>query len=201
MARPVIDFWYEFASTYSYLAAARIDHAAKAAGVEVRWRPFLVGPLFKNQGLTTSPFNVYPIKGAYMFRDVSRLADDLGLPFAKPDPFPQNAILSARLALVGLDDGWGRDFSRAVYRAEFVEGKNIGEEATLREVLARMNIDADVAIARAQSDPIKARLRENTEEAARLGLFGAPSFTTRDGEIFWGNDRMENAFAWAKRGT
>ena len=79
-----LDFWFEFASTYSYPAAMRIDALAEACRVTVRWRPFLLGPIFKDQGWTTSPFNVYPAKGRYMWRDLARICDDLGLPFAQP---------------------------------------------------------------------------------------------------------------------
>jgi 2-hydroxychromene-2-carboxylate isomerase len=108
MAR--LTFWYEFASTYSYLAAMRIDAAADAAGVEVAWQPFLLGPIFKAQGWTTSPFNIYPAKGRYMIRDVARIAAARGLPFRMPDPFPANTLKAARLAIVGIDAGWVAPF-------------------------------------------------------------------------------------------
>ena len=120
---PALDFFYEFASSYSYIAAMRIAPLAKAAGVAVRWRPFLLGPIFKAQGWDTSPFNLYPAKGRYMVRDCERQCAALGLTFRLPDPFPQNSLLASRAALVGLDEGWGEDFSRAVYRAEFAEGR------------------------------------------------------------------------------
>jgi 2-hydroxychromene-2-carboxylate isomerase len=196
---PTLDFWFEFASTYSYPAAMRIDPLAKAAGVAVRWRPFLLGPIFKDQGWPTSPFNLYPAKGRYMWRDMERICDDLGLPFAEPEPFPQNAVLSARVALIGLADDWGEDFCRAVYRAEFGEGRNIGEQTVIADILKRLGQDADTALQQSQSDEIKSRLRAKTEQARNLGIFGAPSFVTSDGELFWGNDRLEAALAWSKR--
>jgi 2-hydroxychromene-2-carboxylate isomerase len=188
---PTMDFFYEFASSYSYLAAMRIAPLARAAGVAVRWRPFLLGPIFKAQGWDTSPFNLYPAKGRYMVRDCEREAAALGLTFRLPDPFPQNTLTAARVALVGLEEGWGEDFSRAVYRAQFAEGRRIGE-ATIGEILQSLGRDSPAAFARAQSDPIKARLRAETEEAQRLGVFGAPSFVAA-GELFWGNDRLEQA--------
>ena len=129
-----IDFFYEFASTYSYIAAMRIAPLASAAGMTVRWRPFLLGPIFKAQGWDTSPFNLYPAKGRYMVRDCERLCADLGLTFRLPDPFPQPSLMAARVALVALGEGWGEDFSRAVYRAEFAEARNI----TLAEVEAAL---------------------------------------------------------------
>ena len=198
MADPVLDFWFDFASTYSYLAAARIRPLAAAAKVQVRFRPFLLGPIFKANGWDTSPFNLYEAKGRYMWRDMERLADGLNLPFRRPDPFPQNSLLAARVALVGLAEGWGEDFSVAVYTAQFVEDGRIDEPHTLAEILSFMNVDAQAALEAAQSDDIKLRLRSEVEAAQRLGIFGAPSFTTADGELFWGNDRLEQALAWAK---
>jgi 2-hydroxychromene-2-carboxylate isomerase len=189
---PTMDFFYEFASSYSYLAAMRIAPLAKAAGVTVRWRPFLLGPIFKAQGWDTSPFNLYPAKGRYMVRDCEREAAALGLTFRLPDPFPQNTLTAARVALVGLEEGWGEDFSRAVYRAQFAEGRLVGEAPVIAEIVASLGRDSAAAIARAQSDPIKARLRAETGEAQRLGVFGAPSFVA-DGELFWGNDRLAQA--------
>src|SRR3954452_20275619 len=122
---PALDFFYEFASTYSYIAAKRIARLAQVAGVTVHWRPFLLGPIFKTNGWDTSPFNLYPAKGRYMVRDCERQAAALGLTFRLPDPFPQNTLLAARVALVALEDGWGEDFSRAVYAAQFAENRNI----------------------------------------------------------------------------
>jgi 2-hydroxychromene-2-carboxylate isomerase len=193
-----IDFWFDFGSTYSYPAALRIGPLAQAAGVSVRFRPFLLGPIFKAQGWTTSPFNLFPAKGRHMWRDLERVCAELGLPFQRPDPFPQNGLLAARVALAGFDQGWGEDFCRAVFRAEFGEGRRIEDAATIGDVLAGLNIAPAPALAAAQSDAIKARLRRETEEAQRLGLFGAPSFTCADGELFWGNDRLEPALRWAR---
>ena len=199
MATATLDFWFDFASTYSYPAAARIRRAAKATGVSVRFRPFLLGPIFKAQGWETSPFNVYEAKGRYMWRDLERLCADLDLPFRKPDPFPQNSLTAARVAYAGMGQGWGEDFTLAVYFAEFAQGRMISDSDTLADILATLNVDRDAALAAAQSDANKLALRAQTEEAQRLGIFGAPSFVTDDGELFWGNDRLEQALAWAAR--
>jgi 2-hydroxychromene-2-carboxylate isomerase len=201
MADPILDFWFDFASTYSYLAAARIRPLAAAAKVRVRFRPFLLGPIFKAQGWDTSPFNLYEAKGRYMWRDMQRLAAELSLPFRRPDPFPQNSLLPARVALFGLGQGWGEDFSVAVFHAQFVEDGRIDEPLTLAEILSRLDVDADAALEAAQWDDIKSHLRSEVEAAQQLGVFGAPSFTTGDGELFWGNDRLERALIWAQRGA
>ncbi|MBZ0140879.1 MAG: 2-hydroxychromene-2-carboxylate isomerase [Pseudorhodoplanes sp.] len=200
MTPPAVDFWFEFASTYSYPAAMRIEALADAQGVRLRWRPFLLGPIFKAQGWDNSPFNIYPLKGRYMWRDLARVCEDLDLPFVQPAQFPQNGLLAARVALVGLDEGWGADFIRAVYRAQFVESRIISDPAVLQAILVSLRRDARTVFDRAQSAAIKTRLRENTEEAQQIGIFGAPSTVTTDGELFWGNDRLEAALAWAKAG-
>src|ERR1700732_4784965 len=114
MPLPALDFWVDFASTYFYLAAMRIEPLAQKAEVRVRFRPFLLGPIFKAQGWDTSPFNLYAAKGRAMWRDLDRLCADLGLPFRRPDPFPQNSLLAARVALMGLNEPWGEAFCVAV---------------------------------------------------------------------------------------
>ena len=200
MATATVDFWFDFASTYSYPAMMRIEAAAQTAGVGVRLRPFLLGPIFKAQGWTTSPFSIYPAKGANMWRDLERLCGDLGIPFRRPEPFPQNSLLAARVALVGLADRWGNDFCRAVFRAEFGEGRDIADTAVLGNILAALAVDPRAALAAAQSDAVKAKLRSETEAAQALGIFGAPSFVTPDGELFWGNDRLVRALAWTRDG-
>ncbi|MEI9804297.1 MAG: 2-hydroxychromene-2-carboxylate isomerase [Pseudolabrys sp.] len=197
--RPTLDFWFELASTYSYPAAMRIGALAKNADVTVRWRPFLLGPIFKALGWDTSPFNLYETKGRYMWRDLERLCEAQALPFTRPSPFPQNSLLAARVALVALAQDWGEDFCRAVYAAEFAEGHDIGEPPVIAGILKNLGEDAGAILQQAQSDGIKAKLRAQTEEAVKLGLFGAPSFVTSDGELFWGNDRLEATIDWARR--
>jgi 2-hydroxychromene-2-carboxylate isomerase len=196
---PTLDFWFEFASTYSYPAAMRIGALAKASGVRVSWRPFLLGPVFKAQGWDNSPFNIYPNKGRYMWRDLERVCGALALPFAQPSTFPQNTLLAARVALVGLADNWGDTYCRAVYDAEFGGGHTISDVATIAGLLSSLGQDPESVLAQAQSDAIKSALRAQTEQAQRIGIFGAPSFVTADGELFWGNDRLEAALEWAKR--
>ena len=195
--RPVLEFWYEFASTYSYLAAMRIERLAEVARLDIRWRPFLLGPIFAAQGWTTSPFNLYPAKGRHMWRDMERETARLGLPFRRPEPFPQNALVAARVALIGGNRAWGPTFTRAVYRAEFGEGRSIAEPAAIQAILIRLGLDAEAILTMAQDETNKARLKAQTEEARSRGVFGAPTFFAEDGEMFWGNDRLEQALAWA----
>lgn len=194
---PELDFWYEFASTYSYLAVMRAGPLAEAAGVRLRWRPFLLGAIFSAQGWTDSPFNLFPAKGRHMWRDMERLCARRGLAFSKPEPFPQNTLRAARLALA-VPEARRAEFSRAVFHAEFAEGRDIAQEAVLRDLLVALALPADDLPAEAQSDAVKAYLRKETEAAQRAGVFGAPSFVTADGELFWGDDRFEQALDWAR---
>jgi len=194
-----LDFFLEFASTYSYPAAMRVGALAQSAGVAVRWRPFLLGPILQAQGWNDSPFNLYPNKGRYMWRDLERVTAALGLAFQRPDPFPQPSLLAARVAHVGLAEDWGEDFCRAVYAAEFGAGRAIGDANVIADLLRGLELAPEPVLARAQSAEIKARLRAETDAAQRLGVFGAPTFVTGDGELFWGNDRLEQALAWAQR--
>lgn len=196
--RPTIEFWYEFASSYSWLSVMRIEALAAGAGVEVAWRPFLLGPVFLALGWNDSPFNIYPPKGRYMWRDLARLAQKYGLPFRMPGRFPRSGVLAARVALLGVEEGWVAPFSRAVLNANFAEDREIGEAVVIGEILSTLGLPAEELLARAVTPENKLALRAQTERAAELGLFGAPSFRVGD-ELFWGNDRLEDALEWARR--
>src|SRR5262249_29517978 len=160
--------WLEYASSYSYPAAERITALAGNAGIAVRWKPFLLGPIFAAQGWDTSPFNLYPQKGRYMWRDLERVCERRGLPFKRLEKFPQNSLTAARVALIGFDEGWGEDFSRAVYRAEFGEARDIGETMVISNILRSLSLDAEGVLTRAQASENKARLRAQTEEAQKI---------------------------------
>jgi 2-hydroxychromene-2-carboxylate isomerase len=194
-----LDFWYEFASTYSYPAAMLIDQVAETHGVEVRWRPFLLGPIFADQGWRNSPFNIYPAKGRYMWRDLERICEKQNLPFSRPNPFPQNSLLAARVATALEGDDRAR-FSRAVYAAEYGEGRSIDDRALIAGLLKSAGLTTD-ALERASSDPVKTALKASVEEARRMGIFGAPAFVAMDNELFWGFDRLEAALDWAVERT
>ena len=195
---PIVDFWFEFASTYSYVAAMRVDAVAAEHGVGIRWRPFLLGPIFVSHGWNSSPFNLYPNKGRYMWRDLARLCAAHDLPLKRPPEFPQNSLIAARLALIGATEGWLVPFAKAVFHAEFGEGRDISRPEPLHALLTGLELDASALLARARTDEaIKSRLKASTEEAQSLGIFGSPSFVTEDNELFWGNDRLEAALDWA----
>ena len=193
-----LDFWFDFASTYSYLAAMRIGPLAESARVEICWRPFLLGPIFKAQGWDNSPFNIYKTKGRYMWRDMERLASAQGLALLRPQPFPQMSLLAARAALTGAVAPRRAEFCRGVFAAEFAHGLSISEASTIAGIAAGLGLNADAIVAEAASTAVKERLKADTAEAMELGIFGAPSFVAPDRELFWGNDRLEQAMAWTR---
>jgi 2-hydroxychromene-2-carboxylate isomerase len=193
-----LEFWFEFASTYSYPAALRVEEAARARGVAVAWRSFLLGPIFQAQGWNDSPFNLYPVKGRYMWRDLERICAEQGFPFRRPSRFPRTSLLAARVACRFADETWLPEFVRTVYRANFAEDREIGEPKVVAECLDALGLPSAQLVAEAGSPEGKERLRMQTERAVGLGLFGAPSFVA-GGELFWGNDRLEAALAWCTR--
>jgi 2-hydroxychromene-2-carboxylate isomerase len=193
---PRLEFWYDFASTYSYLAAMRIEALAAAAQVEIAYRPFLLGPIFKAQGLTTSPFVLNPTKGRYMARDIARIAAARGIAFHMPEPFPAHSLAPARIGMVAEAEGWIGPFTKAVFTAEFAARADIAAHETLDLIVAGLGHDPARIMVRAGSDEVKLALRSRTEAADGKGIFGAPTFITEDGELFWGDDRLETALAW-----
>jgi 2-hydroxychromene-2-carboxylate isomerase len=195
--RPSLEFWFEFGSNYSYLSALRIEALAGAAGVALHWRPFLLGPIFRELGWSSSPFVLQPAKGRYMWRDMEREAAKYGLPWRRPSAFPRSALLPMRVATLGADYPWISEFCRRVMHQNWVEDREIDDPAPVREALTGLVPDPDAVIAAALAPENKSRLRANTETAAARGVFGAPTFFVGD-EMFWGNDRLEDAVALAR---
>ncbi len=195
---PTLEFWCELASTYTYLAASRVESLAGEGGVSVSWRPFSLGPAFAASGWKTSPFNLYPDKGRYMWRDVEREAGALGIPFRKPSVFPRNTIPALRVAIVGAEREWGPAFVKAALRANFGEDRDLADPAVIVALLADLGVDGQATREEAESPGWRPKLRAQTERAGSLGIFGSPTFLV-EGEMFWGNDRLEQAVAWARR--
>lgn len=194
-----LEFWFEFASTYSYLAAEEIEEKAKAVDVDVVWRPFLLGPIFAGQGWSDSPFNLYPAKGAYMWRDMERLCERKGIAWRPPSVFPRSGLLAARVAAALEGTDRLAPFARAVYHANFALDRDISDPTVLEEILRELSFEAEELLRRGTDDDIKVRLRANTDEAIRRGVFGAPSFFVKD-ELFWGGDRLDQALEMAAAG-
>jgi 2-hydroxychromene-2-carboxylate isomerase len=134
-----------------------------------------------------------------MRRDLERICAAEGLPLKlRPFRFPQNGLKAARLALVGERQGWTPAFTRAVFTANYAEQKDVADDARLPPFSLSLALTREPRSPRLIQPENKEALKHQTEEAASRGLFGAPSFTVGD-ELFWGNDRLEAALAWAKR--
>lgn len=191
-----LEFWFDFGSNYSYLSAMRIDALAREKKVQVIWKPFLLGVVFKALGWETSPFVLQKIKGDYTWRDMARQCDKYGLPWRQPATFPRTALLPMRVALIGADQGWIAPFARSMMTMNFAEDRDIDNVEAVSEVLAELGLDAPAIVALALTPDNKLRLRRQTQQAQALNLFGAPSFLS-DGELFWGNDRLEDALLHA----
>ena len=196
---PELEFWFEFGSNYSYLALMRVEALAARYGVVLRWRPFLLGPVFRQLGWSTSPFVLQEAKGRYMGRDMEREARKYGLPFVRPSVFPRKAVLPMRVAALGAQEAWMGAFCRRVMRQNWVEDLDIDAPANVLRALDGLVDDPRGVVAAALLEPNKARLRASTEEAQARGVFGGPTMFAGD-EMFWGNDRLEDAIAWAASG-
>ena len=193
-----IEFWFDFGSNYSYLGMMRIRRLALEAGVRVDLKPFLLGPIFKAQGWDTSPFVLQAAKGRYVWRDMARQCAKYGLRWRQPSVFPRNGLLAARVALRGEGTQWVDAFCERVKLANFADDRDIGDEAVIGGILAGLGVDSGAIVAAAQGDACKEALRARTAAAQARGIFGAPTFFVGD-EMFWGNDRLEDALSLAGR--
>lgn len=189
---PAVEFWFDFGSNYSYLSAMRIEEAARKLGVQVVWKPFLLGPIFRELGMETSPFIAQKEKGAYVWQDMVRQCRKYGLRWTRPSIFPRLAVLPARVALLGAAQPWIAAFCRAVMELNFVHDEDINRGDRLAPILTELGVSADEILREAEADTTKARLREQTAEARERGIFGAPTFFVGT-DMFWGNDRLDDA--------
>lgn len=196
-----ITFWYSIGSTYTYLTVMRMRAMAERAGATVEWRPFDVREIMVRQN--NIPFRDKPVKAAYMWRDLERRAGRHGLPVRVPAPYPLAELARAnRVACLGRHEGWGEAYTVETYRRWFLDGEPPGEAPNLQGSLAALGLDARQVIARADAPGMERALAESTAEAEASGVFGSPSFVVA-GELFWGDDRLEDAMDWLAgvRGT
>lgn len=198
MAEP-LDFYFDFSSPYGYFGSLRIDDIAARHGRGVRWRPFLLGVVFKTTG--QAPLTSQPLRGAYALRDFARCARLYRAPFSWPERFPIPTQAAAR-AFYWLDDRdpeQARRFAKAAYHAYFGEGRDISPPEVVVEIAEGVGADRE-ALADALADrALKARLKAETEAAIARGVFGSP-FVFVDGEPFWGADRLDQVDRWLATG-
>lgn len=191
-----IDFWFTMGSTYSFLSVMRLAELERSTGIPFRWRPFHL--LIILQEMKHVPFADKPAKLAYMWRDVERRAALYGIPAQLPAPYPAKHSVAANLvATVGMREGWGADFVRAAYRRWFQLGQETGSEPNISESLRDIGQEPARVLALANSENAKMALAAETDAARELGIFGSPTFAV-DRELFWGDDRLEDAISWKR---
>jgi len=195
-----IEFWFEFGSSYSYLSVMRIEGEAQRRGVRIAWKPFLLGPIFRALGMENSPFVLQKEKGAYVWRDMARQCRKYGLGWVEPSTFPRLGVLPARIALLGAERPWIGAFCRRVMELNFVLDQDINQPERMAPILTDLGLPASEILDQAQAEPTKTRLRAQTEHARARGIFGAPTFFVGT-EMFWGNDRLDDALLFASDRT
>ena len=193
---PEVEFWFEFGSNYSYLSVMRIEDLVRRHHVRIVWKPFLLGPIFRELGFESSPFVLQKEKGAYVWQDMARQCRKYGLGWTQPTTFPRLGVLPARIALLGADQPWIGAFCREVMVLNFVLDKDINQTDRMAGILKELGLPASDILGQAQAETTKQLLREQTDQARRRGIFGAPTFFVGT-EMFWGNDRLEDALAFA----
>lgn len=195
-----IDFWFDFSSPYGYLLAEKLDDVAAKHGRKVRWHPILLGVIFQATG-SRPPVDGNSPKAKYIFNDFHRSARFMGVPYNPPSRFPlptQNAG-RAYYWLHGQDCALARRFAKAVYRGFFVDDLDISSPETVLDIAVKLGIDRSALEAALQTPEIKARLKDECEQALAAGVFGSPHVIV-DGEHFFGADRLPQIERWLETG-
>lgn len=199
MSTAPIEFWFDFTSPYSYLMSEKIDELAARFGRKVKWRPVLLGALFKVTG--SQPLLSVPLKGEYSARDFLRSARYLGVAYRQPDQFPR-AMLAPSRAYYWLherDCALARRFAHAAFRAYFTANRDIADAAVVVELAAAQGADAAALTAALGTPELKDRLKQECDAALARGMFGAP-YVIIDNEPFWGADRLPQIEKWLETG-
>ena len=198
MAAP-IDFYFEFASPYGYLASTQIDQIGARHGRKVAWHPIMLGAAFKETG--ARPLMQTPLKGPYLLHDVPRFARLLGVPFEAPPVMPANSLAASRACvwLAADDPPLARRLAQAIFRAHWGEGRDIGAPEQVAEIAPSLGIEPSALLAAIADPGVKERLKQATGAAIERGVFGSP-FIFVDDEPFWGADRLVQIEAWLARG-
>ena len=194
-----VDFWFSIGSTYSYLSVMRLVGVERDTGVAFDWRPFSVRVIMRE--MNNIPFADKPAKTRYMWRDVARRAKRYGLEARVPAPYPlEHFDLANRVAILGREEGWCRDYAVAAYRRWMRDGQPAGSQPNLADSLTEIGQSPDRIIELANAAETEAGYRAATDEARSLGIFGSPTFVVGN-ELFWGDDRLEDAISWHRTGV
>lgn len=194
-----IEFWFDFSSPYGYIGSELIDAVAARHGRTVNWHPILLGPIFKAVG--TAPLVALPIKGEYSRHDFARMARLHKVPFRLPEKFPVGTQVAARAfyLMADRDPAQAHDFAKRVFRAYYVEGRDVADPAVVLELAGAVGADTATLAEDLKGDAIKERMKAEVEKAMQAGVFGSPHFIV-DGEPFWGVDRIPMLEEWMRTG-
>ena len=193
-----IEFWFSIGSTYTYLSVVRLAEVSQKTGASFSWKPFSVRKIMRE--MDNIPFP--PTKQAkveYMWRDIERRAHGYGFVANVPAPYPlQELDLANRVAVLAMQEGWCEDYVRETYRLWFIDGHEAGSDVNLTQTLSEIGQDKLRVLELAGSSDVEATYLNQTKSAKQAGIFGSPSFIV-DGELFWGDDRLEDAINWASK--
>jgi len=196
---PPVDFYFEFSSPYGFIARRLADDLGERVGRRPRWRPILLGPIFKITG--QAPLTQLPMKGPYAQKDFSRTARLHGIAYRHPDKFPIGTVAACR-AFYWLDErdpDAARRLAKALYKAYFEENRDIGAPETMLQVAREAGLDAQALAAAIEDPAVKERVKAAEDAAIAAGVFGSPFFIA-DGEPFWGVDRIPMLEQWVRSG-
>jgi 2-hydroxychromene-2-carboxylate isomerase len=182
-----LEFYFDFSSPYSYLAATQLPEIAARGGAKIEYRPFVLAAIFKATS-NDMPAKV-AAKGAYMLKDLERWAEFYGVRFKFSSHFPSNTIKAMRLVLVADEQGKAESVVQGLFRAMWAEDRDLVDPVVLGDIAEKAGLDPAAALAAIETQPIKDRLRAYTDAAIAKGAFGAPAIYVGD-ELFWGNDRL-----------
>ncbi len=187
MSKRIIEFFWDPASPYTYLAGTRIEALAARSGVQIEWKPFVLGKVFEATG-NRAPASV-AAKRKHLFQDIQFWAGHYGVPLNFPKIFPVNSIAALRAGCAANRQERGGAYAQAIMQAYWADGADIAQPEAIVAAASAAGLDGAALMAQTQEQPIKDQLRANTEEAVKRGAFGAPTFFVGQ-QMFWGNDRL-----------
>ncbi|MCU0658370.1 MAG: 2-hydroxychromene-2-carboxylate isomerase [Polyangiaceae bacterium] len=182
-----LDIYWDFSSPFAYLGSTQAEALAARTGATLRWRPMLLGGLFRAIGQVDTPISTFsPAKQRHVMKDLDRWAAHWGVPFQFPTRFPMNTVKALRVYLA-LPEERRQAFREGVFRAYWAEDRDISDDGELRSLIGE---GADLYLARTGEAAIKEQLKAATEQAVAAGVFGAPTWVVDERELFWGQDRI-----------